>query len=185
MDQQPGHRCLRAEDRGAFRASQAKGLDAVFRSMASPAGGAWLLALLASGLACYGLHCLIPRPGLRTLQRRAGWHVLVLDAESSAEPCSMSEGRLVAHRHGVKIGHNFQAGPAIGPKIISKMSATLPIDAVGLEALVGMPGRRSGCVACPRPQGITRAGHGRTFGVVFIAESWRTSRRVQTPALLL
>jgi hypothetical protein len=40
-------------------ASQAKGLDAVFRSVASSAGGAWLLALLASGLACYGLYCLI------------------------------------------------------------------------------------------------------------------------------
>src|ERR1022692_910864 len=36
-------------------ASQAKGLDAVFRSVASSAGGAWLLALLAFGLACYGL----------------------------------------------------------------------------------------------------------------------------------
>jgi hypothetical protein len=40
-------------------AGQAKGLDAVFRSVASPAGGAWLLALLASGLACYGLYCLL------------------------------------------------------------------------------------------------------------------------------
>jgi len=40
-------------------ASQAKGLDAVFRSVASSAGGAWPLALLASGLACYGLYCLI------------------------------------------------------------------------------------------------------------------------------
>jgi hypothetical protein len=40
-------------------ASQAKGLDAVFRSVASSAGGAWLLALLASGLACYGLYCLL------------------------------------------------------------------------------------------------------------------------------
>jgi hypothetical protein len=40
-------------------ASQAKGLDAVFRSVASPAGGAWLLALLASGLVCYGLYCLL------------------------------------------------------------------------------------------------------------------------------
>jgi len=36
-----------------------KGLDAVFRSVASSAGGAWLLALLASGLFCYGLYCLI------------------------------------------------------------------------------------------------------------------------------
>jgi hypothetical protein len=40
-------------------ASQVKGLDAVFRSVASSAGGAWLLALLASGLACYGLYCLL------------------------------------------------------------------------------------------------------------------------------
>ena len=40
-------------------ASQAKGLDAVFRSVASTAGGAWLLALLASGPACYGLYCLL------------------------------------------------------------------------------------------------------------------------------
>jgi hypothetical protein len=40
-------------------ASQTKGLDAVFRSVASSDGGAWLLALLASGLACYGLYCLI------------------------------------------------------------------------------------------------------------------------------
>ena len=38
-------------------ASQAKGLDAVFRSVDSSAGGAWLLALLASGLLCYGLYC--------------------------------------------------------------------------------------------------------------------------------
>jgi Domain of Unknown Function (DUF1206) len=40
-------------------ASQAKGLDAVFRAVASSAGGVWLLALLASGLACYGLYCLL------------------------------------------------------------------------------------------------------------------------------
>jgi hypothetical protein len=40
-------------------ASQAKGLNAVFRPVASPAGGAWLLALLASGLACAGLYCLL------------------------------------------------------------------------------------------------------------------------------
>jgi len=40
-------------------ASQAKGLDAVFRSVASSADGAWLLALLASGLVCYGLYCLL------------------------------------------------------------------------------------------------------------------------------
>jgi Domain of Unknown Function (DUF1206) len=39
-------------------AKQAKGLDAIFRSVASSAGG-WLLALLASGLLCYGLYCLI------------------------------------------------------------------------------------------------------------------------------
>jgi hypothetical protein len=40
-------------------AQQAKGLDAVFRSVASSAGGPWLLALLASGLFCYGLYCLL------------------------------------------------------------------------------------------------------------------------------
>ena len=39
-------------------AKQVKGLDAVFRSVASSAGGAWL-ALLACGLFCYGLYCLI------------------------------------------------------------------------------------------------------------------------------
>jgi hypothetical protein len=40
-------------------ADQAKGLDAVFRSVASSRYGPWLLALLASGLFCYGLYCLI------------------------------------------------------------------------------------------------------------------------------
>ena len=40
-------------------ASQVKGPDAIFRSVASPADGAWLLALLASGLVCYGLYCLL------------------------------------------------------------------------------------------------------------------------------
>ena len=40
-------------------AGQAKGLDAVFRSVASTTYGPWLLALLASGLFCYGLYCLI------------------------------------------------------------------------------------------------------------------------------
>ena len=41
-------------------AKQAKGLDAVFRSVAGSAdGGSWLLGLLASGLLCYGLYCLI------------------------------------------------------------------------------------------------------------------------------
>jgi hypothetical protein len=40
------------------RATQVKGLDAVFRSVASSAGS-WLLALLACGLLCYGLYCLI------------------------------------------------------------------------------------------------------------------------------
>jgi hypothetical protein len=40
------------------RADQAKGLDAVFRSVAGFPGGAWLLALLAAGLFCYGLYCL-------------------------------------------------------------------------------------------------------------------------------
>jgi hypothetical protein len=40
-------------------AKQAKGLDAVFRSVASSAYGSWLLAGLASGLVCYGLYCLL------------------------------------------------------------------------------------------------------------------------------
>jgi hypothetical protein len=40
-------------------ARQTKGLDAIFRSVAGSAGGSWLLALLASGLLCYGLYCLI------------------------------------------------------------------------------------------------------------------------------
>jgi Domain of Unknown Function (DUF1206) len=40
-------------------ADQAKGLDAVFRSVASFPYGAWLLALLAAGLFCYGLYCLV------------------------------------------------------------------------------------------------------------------------------
>ena len=40
-------------------ATQTKGLDAVFRSVASSAYGVWLLALLASGLLCYGLYCLL------------------------------------------------------------------------------------------------------------------------------
>ena len=40
-------------------AKQAKGLDAVFRSVASSAYGPWLLAGLASGLLCYGLYCLL------------------------------------------------------------------------------------------------------------------------------
>ncbi len=40
-------------------AKEVKGLDAVFRSVASPAYGPWLLAMLASGLLCYGLYCLI------------------------------------------------------------------------------------------------------------------------------
>ena len=39
-------------------AKQVKGLDAVFRSVDS-FNGAWLLALLACGLFCYGLYCLI------------------------------------------------------------------------------------------------------------------------------
>ena len=40
-------------------AKQTKGLDAIFRSVAGSAGGSWLLALLASGLLCYGLYRLI------------------------------------------------------------------------------------------------------------------------------
>ena len=35
-------------------AKQVKGLDAVFRSVASSAYGSWLLTVLASGLLCYG-----------------------------------------------------------------------------------------------------------------------------------
>jgi hypothetical protein len=38
---------------------EAKGLDAIFRSVASSQHGPWLLALLASGLFCYGMYCLI------------------------------------------------------------------------------------------------------------------------------
>ncbi len=38
---------------------QAKGLDAVFRSVAGSAYGSWLLGLLACGLVCYGLYCLL------------------------------------------------------------------------------------------------------------------------------
>jgi Domain of Unknown Function (DUF1206) len=41
------------------QADQAKGLDAIFRSVAGSAYGPWWLALLASGLVCYGLYCLI------------------------------------------------------------------------------------------------------------------------------
>jgi hypothetical protein len=40
-------------------ATQTKGPDAVFRSVASSAYGVWLLALLASGLLCNGLYCLL------------------------------------------------------------------------------------------------------------------------------
>jgi hypothetical protein len=40
-------------------AKQTKGLDALFRSVASSAYGSWLLAMLASGLICYGLYCLL------------------------------------------------------------------------------------------------------------------------------
>ena len=40
-------------------AGQTKGLDAVFRSVASFPYGSWLLALLACGLFCYGLYCLV------------------------------------------------------------------------------------------------------------------------------
>jgi hypothetical protein len=39
--------------------SQAKGLDAVFRSVASSPYGSWLLGMLASGLVCYGQYCLL------------------------------------------------------------------------------------------------------------------------------
>ena len=40
-------------------AGQAKGLDAIFRSVGSSQYGPGLLALLAAGLFCYGLYCLI------------------------------------------------------------------------------------------------------------------------------
>jgi hypothetical protein len=40
-------------------ATQTKGLDAVFRSVASSAYGSWLLGVLAAGLFCYGLYCLL------------------------------------------------------------------------------------------------------------------------------
>ena len=40
-------------------ATQTKGLDAVFRSVAGSAYGVWLLGLLAAGLLCYGLYCLL------------------------------------------------------------------------------------------------------------------------------
>ena len=40
-------------------AMQTKGLDAVFRSVGSFTFGSWLLALLACGLFCYGLYCLL------------------------------------------------------------------------------------------------------------------------------
>jgi Domain of Unknown Function (DUF1206) len=40
-------------------ADQTKGLDAIFRSVASSQYGPWLLAVLATGLFCYGLYCLI------------------------------------------------------------------------------------------------------------------------------
>jgi hypothetical protein len=40
-------------------ATQTKGLDAVFRLVASSPYGSWLLGLLASGLLCYGLYCLL------------------------------------------------------------------------------------------------------------------------------
>jgi Domain of Unknown Function (DUF1206) len=40
-------------------ADQTEGLDAIFRSVASSQYGPWLLAVLASGLFCYGLYCLI------------------------------------------------------------------------------------------------------------------------------
>ena len=40
-------------------AKQVKGLDAIFRSVASSPYGSWLLALLASGLLCHGLYCLL------------------------------------------------------------------------------------------------------------------------------
>jgi Domain of Unknown Function (DUF1206) len=39
--------------------SQTKGLDAIFRSVASTPYGSWLLGLLASGIVCYGLYCLV------------------------------------------------------------------------------------------------------------------------------
>jgi Domain of Unknown Function (DUF1206) len=41
------------------QADQVKGLDAIFRSVASSPYGAWLLTVLAAGLFCYGLYCLV------------------------------------------------------------------------------------------------------------------------------
>jgi hypothetical protein len=40
-------------------AKETKGLDAIFRSVASSTYGSWLLASLAAGLLSYGLYCLI------------------------------------------------------------------------------------------------------------------------------
>jgi hypothetical protein len=40
-------------------ANQTKGLDATFRAVASTPYGSWLLGLLASGILCYGLYCLV------------------------------------------------------------------------------------------------------------------------------
>ena len=40
-------------------AKQTKGLDAIFRSVGGIAYGSWLLGLLASGILCYGLYCLV------------------------------------------------------------------------------------------------------------------------------
>jgi hypothetical protein len=58
------------------RQAQAKGLDAVFRSVASSAYGSWLLGLLASGLVCCGMYCLLeaplPRPDTGALRRCQG-----------------------------------------------------------------------------------------------------------------
>ena len=44
---------------GAVQRQAGEGTGRGFRSVASSAGGAWLLALLACGLFCYGLYCLI------------------------------------------------------------------------------------------------------------------------------
>ena len=52
-------RCVRAQGRGAVQrgAGEGAGRDLPFSGRLG--GGTWLLALLASGLVCYGLYCLI------------------------------------------------------------------------------------------------------------------------------
>jgi hypothetical protein len=69
-------------------AKQVKGLDAVFRSVASSAYGSWLLAVLASGLLCYGFYCLLEAryrdltPGRwgAAADSCSGWHLRAPDS---------------------------------------------------------------------------------------------------------